>query len=126
MALPPSLSLLQTRVISTSATAYGKKNFKKFLMYGKRGTRQFKQQLKSDPTSEFHKIFSRGVRPVGELVGKKYQVIPEMVPELIVPDLEGFKLKPYVSYRVPDVVQEINLNCLCSLHYEGEDFKLAS
>ncbi|XP_042856740.1 39S ribosomal protein L41, mitochondrial-like [Penaeus japonicus] len=105
MALPSSLSLLQTRVISTSATAYGKKNFKKFLMYGKRGTRQFKQQLKSDPTSEFHKIFSRGVRPVGELVGKKYQVIPEMVPELIVPDLEGFKLKPYVSYRVPDVVQ---------------------
>ena len=30
----------------------------------------------------------------GEFVLEK-----EMIPELIVPDLSGFKLKPYVSYR---------------------------
>uniref|UniRef100_A0A2P2I0Q5 39S ribosomal protein L41, mitochondrial-like n=2 Tax=Hirondellea gigas TaxID=1518452 RepID=A0A2P2I0Q5_9CRUS len=29
--------------------------------------------------------------------------IPEMIPDLIVPDLEGFQLKPYVSYKAPDV-----------------------
>jgi large subunit ribosomal protein L41 len=28
-----------------------------------------------------------------------------MEPQLIVPDLEGFQLKPYVSYRSPDVLQ---------------------
>lgn len=26
-----------------------------------------------------------------------------MVPEIVVPDLTGFKLKPYVSYKAPDV-----------------------
>lgn len=34
----------------------------------------------------------RGVRPVGVYVGKKFRAIPEMIPELIVPDLEGFKV----------------------------------
>lgn len=29
-----------------------------------------------------------------------------MIPELIVPDLKDFKLKPYVSYRSLDVYQE--------------------
>jgi len=28
--------------------------------------------------------------------------VPEMIPELIVPSLEGFTLKPYVSYKVKD------------------------
>ncbi|XP_037797821.1 39S ribosomal protein L41, mitochondrial-like [Penaeus monodon] len=105
MALAPASSIARTRLFSTSAAAYGKKNFRKFLMHGKRGTRQFKEQVKNDPTSEFRQMFSRGVRPVGELVGKKYEVIPEMIPQLVVPDLEGFELKPYVSYRVPDVIQ---------------------
>merc|ERR1712080_536686 len=31
--------------------------------------------------------------------------LKEMVPEIVVPDLEGFKLKPYVSYKSADVVQ---------------------
>lgn len=29
-----------------------------------------------------------------------------MIPELVVPNLEGFKLKPYVSYKSEDVYQE--------------------
>jgi len=29
----------------------------------------------------------------------KFVLVPEMVPELIVPDLTGFELKPYVSYK---------------------------
>lgn len=31
----------------------------------------------------------------------KFVLVKEMVPELVVPDLAGFKLKPYVSYRAP-------------------------
>ena len=34
-----------------------------------------------------------------------WEHIPEMVPELVVPDLEGFKLKPYVSYRSKEIHQ---------------------
>ncbi|KAG0710931.1 39S ribosomal protein L41, mitochondrial [Chionoecetes opilio] len=33
----------------------------------------------------------RGARPVGVMVGKKFEVIPEMIPELMVPNLEGFQ-----------------------------------
>lgn len=50
-------------------------------------------------------IDHRGVRPIGERINDKFVVIPEMVPELIVPDLKDCKLKPYVSYRAPDVIQ---------------------
>ncbi|XP_064617300.1 uncharacterized protein LOC135481403 [Liolophura sinensis] len=35
----------------------------------------------------------------------QFRVVPEMVPEFIVPDLTDFELKPYVSYRVPEVTQ---------------------
>ena len=34
-----------------------------------------------------------------------WEHIPEMVPELVVPDLEGFQLKPYVSYRTKEIYQ---------------------
>jgi len=33
-------------------------------------------------------------------------IVPEMVPEFIVPDLTDFKLKPYVSYRAGETYQE--------------------
>ncbi|XP_029637086.1 39S ribosomal protein L41, mitochondrial [Octopus sinensis] len=35
----------------------------------------------------------------------KYCIIPEMIPNIVVPDLTDCELKPYVSYKVPDVVQ---------------------
>ncbi|KAB7505142.1 39S ribosomal protein L41, mitochondrial [Armadillidium nasatum] len=48
----------------------------------------------------------RGDRPVGfEDEKGRVKVIPEMIPDIIVPNLENFPLKPYVSYRVPDVTQ---------------------
>ena len=31
-----------------------------------------------------------------------------MIPELIVPDLEDCKLKPYVSYATKEILQKIN------------------
>ncbi|XP_013865931.1 large ribosomal subunit protein mL41 [Austrofundulus limnaeus] len=44
----------------------------------------------------------RGARPAGrKLPSGKYATVREMIPEFVVPNLEGFKLKPYVSYRSP-------------------------
>lgn len=44
----------------------------------------------------------RGARPTGlRLSSRKFLTIRTMVPELVVPSLEEFKLKPYVSYRCP-------------------------
>jgi large subunit ribosomal protein L41 len=41
------------------------------------------------------------VNPVGytDPVTKKFVRVKEMVSEMIVPDLDGFELKPYVSFR---------------------------
>ncbi|KAJ8379679.1 hypothetical protein SKAU_G00004570 [Synaphobranchus kaupii] len=50
------------------------------------------------------KTFNRGgaARPTGVLTSsRRFVRIREMVPEFVVPPLEGFKLKPYVSYRTP-------------------------
>uniref|UniRef100_A0A3P8S260 Mitochondrial ribosomal protein L41 n=1 Tax=Amphiprion percula TaxID=161767 RepID=A0A3P8S260_AMPPE len=42
----------------------------------------------------------RGVRPTGlRLSSRKVLYIRTMIPEFVVPHLEGFKLKPYISYR---------------------------
>ncbi|KAJ8413822.1 hypothetical protein AAFF_G00064200 [Aldrovandia affinis] len=44
----------------------------------------------------------RGARATGVITSsRKFVSIKEMVPEFVVPSLEGFKLKPYVSYRTP-------------------------
>ena len=49
-----------------------------------------------------HKYGSRGT---GVRHPEHWEHIPEMVPELVVPDLDGFKLKPYVSYRTKEIYQ---------------------
>lgn len=44
----------------------------------------------------------RGARPTGlRLSSRKFLPIRAMIPEFVVPNLEGFNLKPYVSYRSP-------------------------
>ncbi|XP_026176573.1 large ribosomal subunit protein mL41 [Mastacembelus armatus] len=44
----------------------------------------------------------RGARPAGHrLSSRKFVAVGSMIPEFVVPNLEGFKLKPYVSYRSP-------------------------
>ncbi|XP_071441125.1 large ribosomal subunit protein mL41 [Hetaerina americana] len=93
-----------TRGISTSVTCYGKRNFRKFLLYNKRGTRVYKAE-QADDSLRTMPIYTRGVREIGYHNGQAFVVVPEMVPELIVPDLNGFQLKPYVSYRAPEVYQ---------------------
>lgn len=93
---------IQTRSISTTSKLDGKRNFRKFLLYNKRGTRSFKEQQRVAPLLPIDK---RGVRDTGFLVNGDYVEIPEKIPEIIVPDLTGFQLKPYVSYKAPEVTQ---------------------
>ncbi|CAN2391440.1 Mitochondrial ribosomal protein L41 [Pristimantis euphronides] len=49
----------------------------------------------------------RGAKRVGYLTSnKKFVKVKEMVPEFIVPDLVGFRLRPYISYRAPAGTEE--------------------
>lgn len=45
------------------------------------------------------------MRDTGIYVNNQYVEIMEKIPELIVPNLEGCKFKPYVSYKTAEVVQ---------------------
>lgn len=47
-----------------------------------------------------------GIRWPGYWFKRKFVYVKEMEPELIVPDLTGFQLKPYVSYRTEEVLNE--------------------
>eukprot|EP00794_Sanderia_malayensis_P011166 gene11166-12339_t len=58
------------------------------VMTGKRGNKNFYK--------------GRGVRNPGFHTKKgQYIVVKKKVPEFIVPDLTGFQLKPYVSWKTP-------------------------
>lgn len=92
------------RTITTTTVVAGKKNFRKFLLYNKRGPRIFKEQRITNPDPELP-VDKRGVRDTGYLLDGQYVEVPEKIPQLVVPDLTGFKLKPYVSYKTPDVIQ---------------------
>lgn len=50
-------------------------------------------------------IDKRGVRDTGFMINGRYVEIAAKIPQLVVPDLTGFKLKPYVSYKTPEVTQ---------------------
>jgi len=45
------------------------------------------------------------IRYPGVWFHKKFVYVPEMEPELVVPDFENCPLKPYVSYRAKEVTQ---------------------
>ncbi|XP_022199387.2 39S ribosomal protein L41, mitochondrial-like [Nilaparvata lugens] len=46
-----------------------------------------------------------GVKKPGYMEGDKFVEVPEMIPDIIVPDLTDCELKPYVSYRVSAIEQ---------------------
>ncbi|XP_073455922.1 large ribosomal subunit protein mL41 [Aquarana catesbeiana] len=49
----------------------------------------------------------RGSKKTGYLTSNhKFVKVKEMVPQFIVPDLTGFKLRPYVSYKAPPGEEE--------------------
>lgn len=98
---------LSRRCVSTTSALAGKKNFRKFYVPSEyRGTRQFRERQKSDNPHPLIPLETWGVREtfIRDEHGRKVDV-PEMIPELIVPDLTGFNLKPYVSYRTSEFTQ---------------------
>ncbi|XP_076685115.1 mitochondrial ribosomal protein L41 [Andrena cerasifolii] len=97
-----SACVIISRQISTSSVCHGKRNFRKFLVLNKRGSRAFKEEQAKNPDSDIP-IDRRGVKLTGRMINDKWVSIPEMEPELIVPSLKDFPLKPYVSYRVKDL-----------------------
>lgn len=123
----PLAGQLASRSIATTACVAGKKNFRKFLLYNKRGPRIFKQQRLTNPDPEMP-VDKRGVRETGYSLNGRFVAVPEKIPELIVPDLTGCKLKPYVSYKTAEVVQsEFTAQDLFDAVYSKkivDDFKL--
>ncbi|KAK6645373.1 hypothetical protein RUM43_001649 [Polyplax serrata] len=95
---------IPVRNFSCSSVSYGSRNFRKFPLYNFRGRRVFKEQQAENPDPDIP-IYTYGVREPGYTLNRKFHYVPEMEPELIVPDLTGFMLKPYVSYRAPDIIQ---------------------
>lgn len=93
-----------TRNLSTTKCLNGKKNFRKFLLINKRGTREFKERQRKNPDPDIP-IDRRGVKNTGVYINGNYREISEMIPEIIVPDLTDCQLFPYVSYKSPEVVQ---------------------
>ncbi|XP_040819208.1 39S ribosomal protein L41, mitochondrial [Ochotona curzoniae] len=65
-----------------------------------RGADRMSQWTSKRGPRSFNK--GRGAKRTGlRAVGGRFVQVPEMVPSFVVPDLAGFKLKPYVSYRAP-------------------------
>jgi len=79
-----------------------------FPLYNKRGTKKFKKRqfTGSKPACPHIPIHRYGVRNTVIKHFADVEHVPEMIPELIVPDLEDCKLKPYVSYATKDIYQD--------------------
>jgi len=94
-----------TRCISLSAVDLGTKNFRQFFVGNKRGTRAYKEKRAKDPDFVPDIPIYTEVKPIGYRYGKTFRKVPEMIPEIVVPDLTGFKLKPYVSYKAAEIIE---------------------
>lgn len=101
--IPSLINIIAKRSISCTAPREGKRNFRKFPIPNKRGSRLHKEQQRG-PNPELE-VDKRGVRDVGYFLDGRFVPVPEMIPELIVPDLTDCELKPYVSYKAEDVIQ---------------------
>jgi hypothetical protein len=89
-----------------------KVDFRGLRLFNKRHLREHKKMLfkpfeKRDP--KFKHIYEHkyGCRGTGLSHAFGWQHIPEKVPDLVVPDLTDFKLKPYVSYRTKEIYQVV-------------------
>jgi len=81
-------------------------NFTRFTVPNQHGQHEYDKLPRELKDHEFNYplfVDTLGMRWPGYWIGRRFYFVPEMVPELVVPDLTGFKLKPYVSYRVEDV-----------------------
>lgn len=97
------INFISKRSISLSAPREGKRNFRKFVIANKRGSRIHRKQQMTD--NRELQVDKRGVRDVGYYMNGRFVTVPEMIPEIIVPDLKDCNLKPYVSYKAANVIQ---------------------
>jgi large subunit ribosomal protein L41 len=82
------------------------KNFEDFKIPNKIGVFEHYRLPKALLDHEYNYPVCRdtmGIRWPGYWFGRKFVYVKEMEPELIVPDLTDFQLKPYVSYRTEEV-----------------------
>lgn len=98
---------LAKRYISSSSALASKKNFRKFYIPSEvRGTKSFREKQLSDKPHPSIPLETYGVRDTRIPDENENMVeVPEMIPDIIVPDLTNFDLKPYVSYRVNEFSQ---------------------
>ena len=82
------------------------KNFEDFKIPNRIGTFEHYKLPQELIENEYNYPVCRdtlGIRWPGYWFRRKFVYVKEMEPEIIVPDLTGFQLKPYVSYRTEDV-----------------------
>ena len=82
------------------------KNFEDFKIPNKIGTFEHHKLPKALLDNEYNYpvcVDTLGIKWPGYWFKKKFVYVKEMEPELIVPDLTDFELKPYVSYRTEDI-----------------------
>jgi len=93
----------QQRGISSSAVVFGKRNIRKFFLGNKRGTKLWRRD-RNKGLFDYAPVYTE-VRDTGYKYEDVYHEVPELIPEIIVPDLTGCQLKPYVSYKAADIYQ---------------------
>ncbi|XP_054168734.1 39S ribosomal protein L41, mitochondrial-like [Oppia nitens] len=84
------------------------RNFRRFMVPNKRGQFEHPRLPKPLLEKEFDYPVFRDtlfIRWPGYWFKGKFVYVKEMEPQIIVPDLQDFHLKPYVSYRCPDITQ---------------------
>ena len=104
-----------------------RKNFRAFPLVNVVGQYDYKHTPKPLLEKEFNyplSIDTLKQRYPGYWIKGRFHYVKEMEPELIVPDLTGFKLKPYVSYRTQEVTQsELTAKHLFNLVYADDIVK---
>ncbi|CAL1543447.1 unnamed protein product [Lymnaea stagnalis] len=95
------------RSITTSSCLCGKKTRKPWDQRFPVSVEDVSPDVKGGSVEMAEALPEKIVAPTGiyHKLTKKYIHVPEMVPEFVVPDLTGFELKPYVSYKAKEISQ---------------------
>ena len=105
-------SLIITRQLSTSLSRNnsGMIYFKKIEAFNKRWSKQHKKMMRTrnerQPAFPDAYIERYGTKSTGVRHEHFWERVPEMIPELVVPDLDNCELRPYVSYATEEIYQE--------------------
>jgi large subunit ribosomal protein L41 len=102
----PCLTWTASQFFSTSNAVYSRKNPRKYPKTIEDVPEHLQAMFKDKLEYEYPDgLQGYGVQLTGIKLAStgKFVVIPEMVPELVVPDLTDFPLKAYVSFKVPDI-----------------------